>query len=82
MIIGSVTKGDDLDVNPIKNKQLTNVRSSGNDEAIMLTPHLPITIERGLEIMKSDEYLEITPKSVRLRKKHLTKVDRARAGRE
>jgi GTP-binding protein len=81
MIIGAVTKGEDLDVNPTKNKQLTNVRNAGNDEAILLTPHTAITIERGLEIMKSDEYLEITPQSVRLRKKYLTKTERARAER-
>ncbi|MBU6390003.1 translational GTPase TypA [Patescibacteria group bacterium] len=79
MIIGNVTKGDDLDVNPTKNKQLTNVRNAGNDESIVLTPPVRLTIERGLEIMQDDEYLEITPKSTRLRKQYLTKVDRARA---
>ncbi|TSC68106.1 MAG: GTP-binding protein TypA/BipA [Parcubacteria group bacterium Gr01-1014_72] len=81
MVIGNVTKGDDLDVNPTKGKALSNVRASGSDEAIMLTPHLPLSIERGLEIMRDDEYLEITPKSTRLRKKFLTKTDRARAER-
>ncbi|MBI2475708.1 MAG: translational GTPase TypA [Candidatus Taylorbacteria bacterium] len=82
MIIGNVTKGDDLDVNPTKNKQMTNVRNAGNDEAILLVPPLRLTIERGLEIMQEDEYLEITPKSVRLRKKYLTRTDRARAHRQ
>jgi GTP-binding protein len=82
MIIGNVSKGDDLDVNPTKNKQLTNMRASGSDEALMLVPPLTLTIERGLEIIKDDEYLEITPKSVRLRKKYLTKTDRARALRK
>ncbi len=82
MILGNVLKGDDLDVNPTKNKQMTNVRMSGNDEAILIIPPLRLTIERGLEIMQEDEYLEITPKSVRLRKKFLTKTDRARAGRK
>ncbi len=82
MIIGNVTKGDDLDVNPTKNKQMTNVRMSGNDDAILIIPPLRLTIERGLEIMQEDEYLEITPKSVRLRKKYLTRTDRARALRK
>jgi GTP-binding protein len=82
MIIGNVTKGDDLDVNPTKNKQMTNVRMSGNDDAILIIPPLRLTIERGLEIMQDDEYLEITPKSIRLRKQFLTKNDRARALRK
>jgi len=82
MIIGNVSKGDDLDVNPTKNKILTNYRNVNTGDAIMLTPPLKLSIERGLEIMKSDEYLEITPKSIRLRKKFLTKVERARAARE
>lgn len=76
MVIGNVSKGNDLDINPLKGKHLTNVRSAGADEAIKLVPPLLLTIERGLEIMKEDEYLEITPKSARLRKKHLTKNDR------
>jgi len=76
MVLGNVTKGNDMEVNPIKGKQLTNMRSSGADEAINLTPPIIITIERGLGIMKDDEYLEVTPKSIRLRKKHLTKNDR------
>ena len=82
MIIGNVTKGEDMDVNPTKNKQLTNVRMSGNDDAILIIPPLRLTIERGLEIMQGDEYLEITPKSVRLRKQFLTRADRARAARK
>ena len=82
MIIGNVSKGDDLDVNPTKNKILTNYRNVNTGDAIMLIPPLKLTIERGLEIMKGDEYLEITPKSIRLRKKFLTKVERARAARE
>ena len=82
MIIGNVSKGNDLDVNPTKNKPMSNMRSSGNDEALMLVPPVQLSIERGLEIMKEDEFLEITPKSVRLRKKNLTKIDRARADRK
>ncbi|MDX9893699.1 MAG: translational GTPase TypA [Patescibacteria group bacterium] len=82
MVIGDVAKGDDMAVNPIKGKQLTNMRSSGADEAIHLTPPLPLSIERGLEIMHDDEYLEITPKNTRLRKQILKEVDRIRAWRQ
>ncbi len=78
MVIGNVTKGDELEVNPTKGKQLTNMRASGSDEALNLIPPVTITIERGLEIMNDDEYLEITPKSTRLRKKLLTKQERAK----
>ncbi len=81
MVIGNVSKGDDIEVNPTKGKQLTNMRSKSSDEAIMLTPPLELTLERGLEIMQDDEYLEVTPQSVRLRKQLLTKLDRARAKR-
>ncbi len=82
MIIGNTAKGLDMAVNPIKGKHLTNVRASGSDEAIKLTPPNPITLEGGLEIMKDDEYLEITPKSIRLRKQILSETDRVRAGRK
>jgi GTP-binding protein len=82
MVIGDVSKGEDMEVNPCKGKQLTNMRSSGNDEHIMLTPAWKLDIERGLETMRGDEYLEVTPTSVRLRKKFLTANDRARAGRK
>jgi len=82
MIIGNTSKGEDLDVNPTKNKQLTNYRNTSMGDAIVLIPPLKLTIERGLEIMKEDEYLEITPKSVRLRKQFLNKTDRARADRK
>ena len=68
MVIGNVSKGDEMAVNPIKGKQLANIRASGSDDAIQLTPPSEITIEKGLEIMAEDEYLEITPTSVRLRK--------------
>ncbi|MBI2459236.1 MAG: translational GTPase TypA [Parcubacteria group bacterium] len=81
MVIGNVAKGNDLDVNPIKGKQLTNMRASGSDEAIRLTPPYEITLERGLGLMKADEYLEVTQKNIRLRKMHLTKTDRTKAGR-
>ena len=81
MVIGNVTKGEDMAVNPIKGKQLTNMRASGTDETIYLKPAYILSIERGLETMSEDEYLEITPKSVRLRKKYLTELDRTRAKR-
>ncbi|HEY4507193.1 MAG TPA: translational GTPase TypA [Candidatus Paceibacterota bacterium] len=81
MVIGNTSKGEEMYVNPTKGKQLTNVRASGSDEAINLTPPLQLTIERGLEVMTDDEYLEITPVSVRLRKQFLTEVERAKARR-
>ncbi|MCX6753635.1 MAG: translational GTPase TypA [Candidatus Nomurabacteria bacterium] len=79
MVIGNVLKGDEMTVNPTKSKQLSNMRSSGTDEAINVKPPYKLSIERGLEIMADDEYLEITPKSVRLRKKLLTDQDRSKA---
>ena len=82
MIIGNTSKGDDMAVNPTKNKNLTNVRSSSSDEALLLTPPYELSIERGLEIMNEDEYLEITPKNVRLRKKFLSESDRTKAKRK
>jgi len=81
MVIGNTSKGADMSVNPTKGKQLTNMRASGSDDAIQLVPPLKLNIERGLEIMAEDEYLEITPKSVRLRKIYLTELDRKRFGR-
>ena len=81
MVIGNTSKGEEMTVNPTKNKNLTNVRASASDEAIDLIPPFGLTIERGLEVMAKDEYLEITPKSVRLRKQHLTETNRARARR-
>ncbi len=70
-----------MSVNPTKGKQLTNMRASGTDEAINLVPPYTLTIERGLEVMAEDEYLEITPESVRLRKQFLTDLERTRARR-
>ena len=81
-VIGNVTKGNELSVNPTKGKQLTNMRASGSDENISLIPPFTLSIERGLEMMMDDEYLEVTPKSIRLRKQHLTETDRSRAGRK
>ncbi len=81
MIIGNVAKGNDLAVNPVKGKRLSNVRASGSDEAIILTPPTELSLERGLSLVDDDEYLEITPLSVRLRKKHLTENERVQASR-
>ena len=76
MVIGNTAKGMDMVVNPTKGKQLSNMRSSGADEAITLTPPDILTIEMGLEIISDDEYLEVTPHNVRLRKQGLTVNDR------
>jgi GTP-binding protein len=78
MIIGEHNQGTDLTVNPIKGKQLTNVRSSGADDAINLVPPVVVTLEKSLEYIKEDEYVEVTPSSIRLRKKHLKEIDRKR----
>lgn len=79
MVIGNVTKGEEMVVNPIKGKQLTNMRASGSDEGIFLKPPYKLSIERGLEIMADDEYLEITPNFVRLRKKILNESQRVKS---
>jgi GTP-binding protein len=79
-IIGMSSK-ETMTVNPTKGKQLTNMRSSGADEGISLTPPLDMTLERALEYIESDEYVEVTPKNVRIRKKWLKEADRKRNGR-
>lgn len=81
-VIGDTSKGEEMYVNPTKGKNLTNVRASSSDEAINLVPAYELTIERGLELMQKDEYLEVTPQSVRLRKIHLTESAAAKARRE
>ncbi len=81
MVIGNTSKGEEMQANPTKGKNQSNVRSSGMDEAINLVPPFILTIERGLEVMTEDDYLEITPKSVRLRKQFLTDSERAKARR-
>ena len=80
-VIGNTAKGEEMMVNPTKGKNQSNVRASGTDEAIVLFPAFELSIEHGLEIMADDEYLEITPKSVRLRKQYPTENDRAKARR-
>ncbi len=81
-VIGNVSKGEEMTVNPLKGKQLTNMRSSGTDDAIHLVPPFTLSIERGLEIINDDEYLEVTPQSVRLRKQFLKETDRVKAARK
>ncbi|MBU3918610.1 translational GTPase TypA [Patescibacteria group bacterium] len=81
-VIGNTAKGRNMTVNPTKGKQLSNMRASGSDAAIQLVPPVELTLERGMEIMLEDEYLEITPKSIRLRKQNLTESDRVKASRK
>jgi GTP-binding protein len=80
MVIGYTSKGEDMVVNPTKGKQLTNMRASGTDENVKLTPPFVLTLEAALGIMGDDEFLEVTPDDIRLRKKHLTETDRKKAG--
>jgi len=82
MIIGIHTRDNDLVVNPVKEKKLTNVRASGKDEAIVLTPPMQLTLEKAVEFIADDELVEITPKSIRLRKRYLKDHERKRASRE
>lgn len=78
-VIGNSVKGEDMYVNPTKGKQLTNMRASGSDDKVYLAPAFKLDIERAMEIMNDDEYIEITPKSVRLRKIYLTQNERNKA---
>ncbi len=82
MVIGNTSKGEEMKVNPTKGKQLTNMRASGSDEAVTIIPPWLMTIERGLEVMQDDEFLEVTPLSVRLRKQYLNENDRVKARRK
>ncbi|MSQ52257.1 MAG: translational GTPase TypA [Betaproteobacteria bacterium] len=81
MVIGIHARDNDLVVNPIKGKQLTNVRSSGTDEAVRLVPPIELTLEKAVEFIADDELVEITPKCIRIRKRHLTEIERKRASR-
>lgn len=81
MIIGIHSRDNDLVVNPIKGKQLTNVRASGKDEAVVLTPPVALTLESAIEFINDDELVEITPKNIRIRKRHLLEHERKRAAR-
>jgi len=81
MIVGEHARGNDLTVNPLKAKQLTNIRAAGSDENILLTPAIRMTLEQALEFIDDDELVEITPHHLRLRKKLLQESQRKRAGR-
>ncbi len=81
MIVGMHSRDNDLVVNAMKGKQLTNVRASGSDDAIILTPPIQLTLERALEFIEDDELVEVTPHHVRLRKRYLKETDRKRAER-
>ncbi len=80
-VIGLHSRNNDLAVNPTKGKQLTNVRASGTDEALTLTPPVRHTLEQALEFIEEDELVEVTPQSIRLRKKLLLEHERRRAER-
>ena len=81
MVIGIHSRDNDLVVNPIKGKQLTNVRASGTDEAVTLTPPIQLTLESAIEFINDDELVEITPQTIRVRKRHLAEHERKRAAR-
>ena len=81
MIIGIHSRDNDIVVNPIRGKQLTNIRASGTDEAIRLVPPVQLTLESAVEFINDDELVEITPKTIRLRKRYLTDIDRRRHAR-
>jgi GTP-binding protein len=80
-IVGLHSRDNDLAVNPTKAKQLTNIRAAGTDEALILTPHVRHTLEQALEFIEDDELVEVTPKSIRIRKKLLTENERKRASK-
>jgi GTP-binding protein len=80
-VVGIHSRDNDLTVNVLKGKQLTNVRSSGTDEAQTLTPHIVMTLEQALEFIDDDELVEVTPESIRIRKKFLTENERKRHSR-
>ena len=82
MVIGIHSRDNDIVVNPIKGKQLTNVRSSGTDEAVRLVTPIDLTLEYAVEFISDDELVEVTPKSVRVRKRYLKEHERKKASRE
>jgi GTP-binding protein len=82
MIIGIHTRDNDLVVNPIKTKKLTNIRAAGKDDAILLTPPIQLTLEYAVEFIADDELVEVTPASIRIRKRYLKEQDRKRAERQ
>jgi GTP-binding protein len=81
MIIGEHSRDNDLEVNPLKGKQLTNIRAAGKDEAVVLTPPIRMSLEEAIAYIEDDELVEVTPKSLRLRKRHLDPHERKRESR-
>jgi len=81
MIIGEHSRDSDLEVNPLKGKQLTNIRAAGKDEAVKLTPPTRLSLEQAIAYIDDDELVEVTPKAIRLRKRHLDRHARKRAAR-
>jgi len=81
MVIGIHSRDNDLVVNPIKTKKLTNIRAAGKDENVILTPPIQLTLESAIEFIADDELVEITPRSIRIRKRYLTEHERKRASR-
>ena len=79
MIIGEHTRGNDLDVNPLRAKKLTNIRAAGKDDNVLLTPPVRMTLEQAIAYVADDELVEVTPKAIRLRKRHLDPNERKRA---
>ncbi|MBU6473043.1 MAG: translational GTPase TypA, partial [Alphaproteobacteria bacterium] len=82
MIIGENAKDNDLDVNPLRAKQLTNIRTTSKDEAVRLTPVTPLTLEQAIAYIEDDELVEVTPQNIRLRKRELVPHLRKRAKAE
>jgi GTP-binding protein len=82
MVVGEHTRDNDLEVNVLKGKKLTNIRTTSKDEAVRLTPPLRMTLERALAYIADDELVEVTPKSIRLRKRHLDPNERKKAERQ
>jgi GTP-binding protein len=81
-LVGIHSKDNDLTVNALRAKQMTNIRAAGKDETVQLTPPIRMSLEQALEFIEEDELVEVTPKAIRLRKKHLTENDRKRASRQ
>ncbi len=81
MVIGIHSRDNDLVVNPVKTKQLTNIRAAGKDEAVVLMSPVALTLESAIEFITDDELVEITPQTLRIRKRHLLENDRKRASR-
>jgi GTP-binding protein len=82
MIIGINSRDNDLVVNPLKGKQLTNIRAAGSDEAVVLVTPIPVTLEYALEFINDDELVEVTPESIRVRKRFLLEHERKKESRK